>query len=84
MSDFSGHRPWCQCIDCNQSGKSYCLDLSFKETVDLVSGKANLEVRSTSGPFMDQSALNDLSWLGTVGGKYMPMIEQTVVVADKK
>lgn len=57
--------------------------IKFKETVDLVSGKANLEVRSTSGPFMDQSALSDLSWLGSVGAKYMPMIEQTVAVADK-
>lgn len=57
--------------------------LKFKETVDLVSGKANLEIRSTSGPFMDQSGLYDLAWLGSVGAKYMPMIQQTVAVADK-
>ncbi|HEY9731299.1 MAG TPA: FtsX-like permease family protein [Drouetiella sp.] len=57
--------------------------IKFKETVDLVSGKANLEIRSTAGPFMDQNALVDLSWLGSIGGKYMPMIQQTVAVADK-
>lgn len=57
--------------------------LKFKETVDLVSGKANLEIRSTAGPFMDENTLSDLSWLGSVGGKYMPMIQQTVAVADK-
>lgn len=57
--------------------------LKFKETVDLVSGKANLEIRSTAGPLMDQSALVDLNWLGTIGGKFMPMIQQTVAVADK-
>jgi putative ABC transport system permease protein len=56
----------------------------FKETVDLVSGKANLEIRSTSGPYLDQSVLNDLTWLWSIGGKYMPMIEQTVVVANKE
>jgi putative ABC transport system permease protein len=55
----------------------------FKETVDLVSGKANLEIRSSSGPFMDQNSLSNLDWLWTIGGKYMPMIEQTVAVADK-
>lgn len=55
----------------------------FKETVDLVSGKSNLEIRSSTGPFIDERVLNDIDWLWSVGGKYMPLIEQTVAVADK-
>lgn len=52
----------------------------FKETVDLVSGKANLEIRSTATPYVDQSILQNLNWLWMVGGKYSPIIQETVVV----
>lgn len=52
----------------------------FKETINLVSGKANLEIYSATTPFMDPDVLDNLDWLHAIGGKFAPLIRETVVV----
>ncbi len=51
----------------------------FKETVDVISGKANLEVRSQSGRYISASYMRDLDWLQQLGVRMAPMIQETVV-----
>jgi len=58
----------------------------FKETIDLVSGKANLEIHSASTPLLDKSVLQGLQWIQLVGGKFSPLVRETIVInsADKR
>jgi putative ABC transport system permease protein len=51
----------------------------FKETVDLVSGRANLEVLPQTTPFLDEKYLYDLQWLWQMGGKFTPVIDENVI-----
>jgi putative ABC transport system permease protein len=59
---------------------NYTALAKFKETVDLVSGKANLEIRSASTPGIDEATLSQLDWLSTIGAKYTPLIQENVVL----
>jgi putative ABC transport system permease protein len=52
----------------------------FRETVDVVAGKANLEIRPASTAGVNQSVLKELSWLWDMGGKFTPVIQENVVV----
>ncbi len=49
----------------------------FRESLDLVSGKANLEIRSVSGQGFDEAHLRDLRWVWQAQGKYTPLIEES-------
>jgi putative ABC transport system permease protein len=51
----------------------------FKETVDQVSGKANLEIRPKTVSGLDEKLIAKLDWLPILGGKYTPLINQNVV-----
>lgn len=51
----------------------------FKETVDLVSGKANLEIRPSAGNYIDQSVLATLAPLGREGVVYTPLLQANAV-----
>ncbi|CAM6004019.1 unnamed protein product [Sphagnum balticum] len=51
----------------------------FKETVDQVSGKANLEIRPKTLSALDERLIAKLDWLAILGGKYTPLINQNVV-----
>ncbi len=51
----------------------------FKETVDLVSGKANLEIRPSAGNYIDQSILGGLAPLGREGIVYTPILQAHAV-----
>jgi putative ABC transport system permease protein len=55
----------------------------FKETADLISGKANLEICPSSEPLLDQSCLEQIRWLWTIGGKFTPIINENVTLNDK-
>ena len=61
---------------------NYTALAKFKETVNLVSGKANLEIRPASGLFVDQNILQQINWLFDYGGKFTPVIQENVVVED--
>src|ERR1700733_14996684 len=52
----------------------------FRETVDVVAGKANLEIRPASTAGVNQSVLKELAWLWDMGGKFTPVIQENVVV----
>jgi len=52
----------------------------FKETVDLVSGKANLEIRPIAGSYMSEETLRNLRWLWTVEAKFSPVIDANAVM----
>lgn len=62
----------------NQSALS-----SFEDTVDRISGSANLEVRPVAGRYLDQNILRDLQWLWLADAKYTPLIVDDVVLFDK-
>jgi putative ABC transport system permease protein len=51
----------------------------FRETVDLVSGKANIEIRAATTPYVDQEVLRDIRWLWMAGCKFTPLIIENVV-----
>ena len=51
----------------------------FRETVDTISGKANMEIRSQSGKYIPATYLKDLDWLERLGVRMAPMIQETVV-----
>ncbi len=51
----------------------------FRETVDTISGKANMEIRSQSGKYIPAAYLKDLDWLERLGVRMAPMIQETVV-----
>ncbi len=51
----------------------------FKETVDLVSGKANLEIRPSAGNYIDQSILSGMAPLGREGIVYTPILQAHAV-----
>jgi len=55
----------------------------FRQSVDLVAGKANLEIRPVSAIFFDQSVLQDLTWLSQIGGKYTPLIKESALFPGK-
>ncbi len=51
----------------------------FRETVDTISGKANMEIRSQSGKYIPAAYLKELEWLEALGVRMAPMIQETVV-----
>lgn len=51
----------------------------FKETVDLVSGKANLEIRPAAGNYLEQTILSSLAPLGKEGVVYTPLLQAHAV-----
>lgn len=51
----------------------------FRETVDTISGKANMEIRSQSGKYIPANYLKELDWLEGLGVRMAPMIQETVV-----
>lgn len=51
----------------------------FKETVDLVSGKANLEIRPAAGNYIEQTVLAGLAPLGREGVVYTPILQAHAV-----
>lgn len=53
----------------------------FKETIDLVAGKSNLEIASPSMPDIDEHILTQLHFLWDAGGKFTPVIDETAVIA---
>ncbi len=54
--------------------------LKFKQTVDDIAGKANIELRPSAGRYLDQELLPDLRWLWLMDGKFTPMIRADVVI----
>ncbi|MBX9949365.1 MAG: ABC transporter permease [Candidatus Obscuribacterales bacterium] len=56
----------------------------FKETVDLVSGKANLEIRPAAGNYIDHSILSTLAPLGREGVVYTPLLQAHAVAVGGK
>ncbi len=59
---------------------NYTALAKFKETVDLVAGKANLEILATSARGIDQSVLEQVTWLWQLNGKFTPVIKENVVL----
>jgi len=55
----------------------------FKETVDRVSGKANLEIHSLSSSRMDEKTLFALRWLWPLGAKFSPLIDENAIFGDR-
>lgn len=55
---------------------------SFRNSVDKVAGKANLEIRPRAGRYMDESVLADLRWLWMTGARFSPVISADIVLAD--
>ncbi len=55
----------------------------FKDTVDRVSGKANLEIHSTSSNAVDQNFVTGMQWLWMFGGKFTPIIDENVIFNNK-
>jgi putative ABC transport system permease protein len=55
----------------------------FKETVNLVSGKAALVVRSDSVPELDEQTLQKLFWVRALGVEIQPVLEGTVTKQGK-
>lgn len=55
----------------------------FKETVNLVSGKASLVVRSDSVPELDEQTIQKLFWVRALGVEIQPVIEGTVTKQGK-
>jgi len=51
----------------------------FKQTVDLVSGKANMEIRPSAGNYIEQSILAGLAPLGREGVVYTPLLQAHAV-----
>lgn len=51
----------------------------FRETVDTIAGKANLEIRSQSGRYIPAQFMKDLEWLHALDVRMAPMIQETVV-----
>jgi len=55
----------------------------FKETVDRVSGRSNLEIRSLSSSRMDEKVLYGLQWLWTSDVKFTPLIDENAIVGNR-
>lgn len=52
----------------------------FKETVDSIAGKANLEISPVSGRTLPEEVLFDLRWLWQIDAKFTPILKESVVV----
>ncbi|MGD9683257.1 MAG: FtsX-like permease family protein [Candidatus Obscuribacterales bacterium] len=57
---------------------------SFRDSVDRVAGKANLEVSPVAGRYMDEAVLGDLTWLWMAGGKYAAVLSADVCVGAEE
>lgn len=53
--------------------------VKFKQSIDLVSGKANLEIVPTAAPSMRESITQNLSWVWTEDVQWTPFLEQTAI-----
>lgn len=52
----------------------------FRESIDLVAGKSNLEIHGTTGGELDQKLLTDLQWLWDQDTKFTPVIDEVAVL----
>jgi len=52
----------------------------FSQTVNRISGKANLELLPLSGVGVDQNLLTELSGLSAIDVKYTPIIDENIVI----
>lgn len=48
----------------------------FNETVDLVTGKANLEIRAVGSQHINEEVLHSVRWIWQLGGKVTPLLEE--------
>jgi len=55
----------------------------FKQTVNLISGNANLELRPATSIYLDEKCLDDINWLWLTDSKFTPIIEDNIILADK-
>jgi putative ABC transport system permease protein len=55
----------------------------FKQTVNLISGNANLELRPTTSIFIDERFLEEINWLWLADSKFTPLIEDNIVLNDE-
>lgn len=55
----------------------------FREGVDIVAGKANLEVRATNAPDIDERLIEKLMPLRRYGVRYAPVIDQIGIVRQE-
>ncbi|HEY9756857.1 MAG TPA: FtsX-like permease family protein [Oculatellaceae cyanobacterium] len=62
---------------------NYTALAKFRETVDIVSGKANLEIRAASAAGIDENIVKQLDWLWLPGAKFTPLIQENVVFPDQ-
>jgi putative ABC transport system permease protein len=72
------------CVFLAISLANYTALAKFRETVDLVSGKANLEIRGTSALGIDQDLISSLTWLWSADGKFTPVIQENVIFVEPK
>lgn len=56
----------------------------FNETVDLVAGKANLEIRATGSQYLSEEILQSVRWIWSLGGKLTPMLEEYGLFGSEK
>jgi putative ABC transport system permease protein len=62
---------------------NYTALAKFRETVDIVSGRANLEIRAASTPGIDENIIKQIDWLWSIGAKFTPIIQENVVFPDQ-
>lgn len=55
---------------------------SFRDSVDRVAGRANLEISPVAGRYMDEAVLEDLNWLWMAGGKYAAVLSADVCIGE--
>ncbi|MBY0403190.1 MAG: ABC transporter permease, partial [Cyanobacteria bacterium] len=56
---------------------------NFKQSVETISGKTNLVIRSRSLPYFNESILGSLKWIWDVQGHMSPVLEQTAALPQE-
>lgn len=55
----------------------------FRESIDIVAGKSNLQVRSRIGLHMNENAITQLKWLWDTHSEFSPLIDELAVFPGK-
>jgi putative ABC transport system permease protein len=55
----------------------------FRESIDIVAGKSNLQVHSRVGLHMDETVITDLKWLWDSHTQFSPLIDELAVFPGK-
>lgn len=55
----------------------------FKKTVDLISGKTNLELRPATATYLDEQCLEEIRWLWMTDAKFTATLSANVVLNDR-